>query len=79
MSKFSALHRTKSKPQGDITSSQERWLIKTQVLEQRRPLHTVVKDKISMKNNIELPYNPAASTIHSSQEMEKVSPSDGKC
>lgn len=79
MSKFSALHRTKSRPQGDITSSQERWLVKTQVLEQRKLLHTMDKDEISMENNIELPYNPAVSTIHSSQEMEKVSPSDGKC
>ena len=43
------------------------------------PLHTVGKDEISMENNIELPYHPAVSTIHSSQEMEKVSPSDGKC
>ena len=43
------------------------------------PLHTVGKDEISMENNIELPYNPAASTIPSSQETEKVSPSDGKC
>lgn len=43
----------------------------------REPLHTVDRMKLVWKIT-EPSYNPAGSTIHSSEEMKNVSPSDVK-